>query len=86
MAGNTMTTGITVFPNPAGDHLTIDFAGLQEGNWQLYSTAGEVVARGVIPARPDRAQIPVASLPEGIYLLQVSSGSRSILRKVVVNR
>jgi len=86
MAGNTMTTGITVFPNPTGDHLTIDFAGLQEGNWQLYSTAGEVVARGVIPARPDRAQIPVASLPEGIYLLQVSSGSRSILRKVVVNR
>lgn len=62
------------YPNPAQDVLHIQWQGeaAPGASYQLFTTTGQLVQQGAV--RPP-AVIPVAALPEGLYLLRMASAS-----------
>ncbi|NOX86595.1 MAG: T9SS type A sorting domain-containing protein [Chlorobi bacterium] len=80
-----------VYPNPAKDEIKINYRIGKRGNVEirLFNIVGkEVYSKLLKSAETGQNQISVNTsfLPEGIYFLQVSSGSRNSVRKVVLAR
>jgi hypothetical protein len=82
--------GITIFPNPASDNVTIMFSKKQTGNSektsiQIYSISGikTFEAKGVTD---NEININVADFPNGIYLFSISLGNDSHFNEKVIVR
>ena len=65
---------MSVYPNPAKDNFTVEGSGLLT----ITNLLGQKVMEKTIENRL------VITLPEGLYLLKLTSGNTSITRKVVV--
>lgn len=78
---------IMVYPNPANDVLNLHYPGLSDRNItvHLLNMKGQEIS-SINTLRSDRAQISVAGLPEGIYLLQVRAENRISTHKMVISR
>ena len=57
------------FPNPAQDHLTIQFPEAKNRSWKLFNVNGEIVQTGEITTAT--GTIELQQLPVGIYFLRV---------------
>lgn len=57
------------FPNPAQDHLTIQFPEAKNRSWKLFNVNGEIVQTGEITTVT--GTIELQQLPVGIYFLRV---------------
>jgi hypothetical protein len=69
--------GITLFPNPAHDALTLEVNESFIGKtYQIYSSLGEVVKKGKLDSIKN--QISLTKLPTGIYSLQVLGQQESL--------
>ena len=70
-------SGLTAYPNPATDALTLEAADarLLTGSWILYDALGRPVQRGPLPGLA-RCCLSLVGLPAGLYLLRVSEGHR----------
>jgi hypothetical protein len=83
------TQAITLFPNPASETITIDFASPlgQAAEIQLCDMNGRVISRQQIEASAQHVFLDIASLPTGFWLVKISleDGQRT-LRKLVVER
>lgn len=69
---------VGVYPNPANCHLNI---AVEAPQWQvlLFDLHGRCLYRGA-----NVQQVSVATLPEGVYLLQVSGEGFSIHQKIII--
>ncbi|MBC7775288.1 MAG: T9SS type A sorting domain-containing protein [Phycisphaerae bacterium] len=83
--------GITNFragPNPATDHINIQFdaTGNLETTLQLRDLAGRLVLQQVVPAieGENNISIPMNNLTNGLYLLSVKAGEEAIMLRVVL--
>ena len=75
-------TDISVYPNPAGEVLHISgVAG--NARYTLSGMEGKIVKRGKLEASTADHSVAVPSLKQGIYLLQITMGEGSIIRKIV---
>jgi hypothetical protein len=69
-----------LFPNPAADEITIEWKGLElkRGSAQIYSSLGQLLT--TIPIREGSHQLTasIASLPKGLYFVNILSGRKQL--------
>ena len=81
--------GLTVYPNPvSGNEINISLANSikEEQTVKLFSLTGRVVYSSIIVKGETKHQISnVGSFSKGVYLLQISSSSKSTTKKVIID-
>jgi hypothetical protein len=95
LAGQTMTTGIRettfassidLFPNPADNHLTIDFgSNNEEVKVSIADITGKVVYR-TIATDTQRVDVNTNDFAEGIYVVHIQAGDFIGTNKLVVKK
>jgi endonuclease/exonuclease/phosphatase family metal-dependent hydrolase len=80
---------LTVYPNPAQDVITITLRNnpvLQKAHIQLVNTVGKEAQKPQISTTADgiQARFEVRNLPAGVYIIELSEGSRKFFRRVIV--
>lgn len=81
------TPGITLFPNPAQNQLTLQLTGREHaGQARLYNPQGRVVAEQALPTAAARAEVifDTTALPNGSYVLRLETNAQIITRLVAV--
>lgn len=80
--------GLVIFPNPATDQVQVVFesTAAREVVLILQDLAGKVIRTNRLTARPgsNQAEITVAGLSVGMYLLKMTDGERQVVRKLQV--
>ncbi len=77
-------TALAVYPNPSDNHqVTIRYEGNAE-NIQLVNLNGQVIKEINNPVF-ENGEHTLQNLPQGFYFLKLTSGSRSVTKKIVVN-
>jgi len=71
----------TVYPNPATNNFTVDLGNDEKANIQLFNLVGQQVYSETITGR---AQVSVANLHSGVYMLKVNQNGNVYTTKVVV--
>lgn len=71
--------GLDVFPNPTHDQLTLSGLDLDQHNYRLINSLGQVVTQGVISANT----INLEQLEAGLYYLHIKEGETEIIEKVL---
>ena len=76
--------GINLYPNPANDMFNINVGALasEKANVTVTNAQGQIVYNGSLVN--GNAQISVANLSEGMYMVSVQSGSKNLNTKMVV--
>jgi len=84
-------TGITqeynpmsVFPNPASDHLMINIPVQKSATVQIFNLSGSLVLENHFASGASK-QLDVSTLPRGIYLLGILQGDKKVYRKIILN-
>jgi hypothetical protein len=75
--------GVSVYPNPAQDVLTIDNPSSTSLQVTLLSSIGVEVYHENVGTK--RLSIPTQKFARGIYLLQISEGGKRMTRKICLN-
>ncbi|WP_299463096.1 choice-of-anchor D domain-containing protein [uncultured Microscilla sp.] len=75
---------LSVYPNPSSNRITLKFTGKVNTNIQVYilDELGRSVATHTGKLSTGVFTIPVHSLPKGIYLLKISLGKETILKRI----
>jgi hypothetical protein len=73
---------VKVFPNPASDKINISWPVQGGYTWVLKSLAGSSLSSGTQQA--GNATISTATLPEGMYFLEVHSAKEMKVEKVII--
>ncbi len=77
-------TGITVYPNPASDYLTIQTDdNISVTRIEIWNISGKLCYVQPV-VNNSLLTIPVRDYPAGIYLVHIYEGSRKTVRKVVI--
>lgn len=87
LSGEASETGIfSIYPNPAGDYLTIRMNnnGSREINLSFHDLHGRLISRTRLSG--DEVQVDTGFLEPGIYILGIAAGSRSIHTKIIKHR
>jgi hypothetical protein len=85
IAGPGPVRGLAVYPNPARNHIEVNFNDNRQGNvLRIYSITGNMVLERT-NLRPQE-RLDVSSLESGLYLLQFSSGTKTLTRKLTITR
>ena len=81
---NTSDAGLSIYPNPVTDRLTIDFGGGidTETSVALYDLSGSLIMERKITV--PRMEILRGELKSGVYMLQISSQGERLTRKLVI--
>lgn len=81
-----IATSLTVYPNPATNELKVSCDATEVPTITLYDALGKAVASatGVKNGSTYMTSIPVAQLPRGMYMLQISSGAERVTRKITL--
>ncbi len=76
--------GINLYPNPANDMFNINVGAMasEKANIVVTNAQGQIVYNGSLVN--GKAQISVANLSEGMYMVSVQSGSKNLNTKMVV--
>ena len=72
---------MTVYPNPATNKFTVDLGNDEKANIQLFNLVGQMVYNETITGRAD---VKVANLHSGVYMLKVNQNGKISTTKVVV--
>jgi hypothetical protein len=83
-SGEASETGIfSIYPNPAGDYLTIRMNnnGSREINLSFHDLHGRLISRTRLSG--DEVQVDTGFLEPGIYILGITAGSHSIHTKII---
>ena len=74
----------SVYPNPVSDYLTIEYSGLQLGEFILYDLLGNEVCRHILTNT--RKRVNLNSLSPGIYFYALrSEGKKVETKKLIVS-
>ncbi|GAA3929763.1 T9SS type A sorting domain-containing protein [Hymenobacter algoricola] len=76
---------LSLYPNPANTHATLDFATPATRTVQVYTQAGQLVR--VLPAQAATLELPVREWSEGTYILRVTGAESAVQTvRLVVKR
>ncbi len=71
-------SNLSVFPNPTSSIINIDFEGIENVDFQLFSLTGQSILNGTVNSNTQ--QIDIAHLPEGVYFLKVGNAVKKVLK------
>ena len=80
---------LEVFPNPASEVLNISMKGMAgETRMELYDARGTLVDKWSRHNQSDDETFmyDLSRLPDGLYLLRVTSGMRSVTKRILIRR
>jgi hypothetical protein len=78
---------VSVYPNPAQNEIYIaSNENLQDLSASLYTLDGRLVTASVRKISNNQSMIEVSRLTNGIYLLHITSGIKSSIEKIVINK
>ncbi len=74
------------YPNPSADKVTVSFNVIKKSimSVQIYNLQGKIVVTDKINATPGRNEYLIDQLKQGVYLVQLSDGVKSVTRKIVI--
>jgi len=80
--------GLKVYPNPAGNNLTVSFTAMQAGHMAitLYSISGKKVKTvdyGMLSPSTQKLMVPLKGIAPGVYFLRMQVGNKVLTKKVV---
>ncbi|MDL2254697.1 T9SS type A sorting domain-containing protein [Bacteroidales bacterium OttesenSCG-928-J16] len=75
---------INLYPNPAGNQITLQINKPNRANWSLYDASGKKVNSGKINKEDIEIHINSSDLDNGVYVLKLQSGRKSISKKVII--
>lgn len=75
------TDPIKIYPNPASNYLYISFNEQQDLNVEIYNILGQILTCQTLT---QNSTIDVSNLPEGTYIIKLSSKDHSSIRKCIV--
>lgn len=77
---------LTVYPNPATDYVKLDLEeAIDNANIQLLDLTGRVI-KSMDASKQINLRMDVSDLNEGIYLLNIISGSKNAAKKIQIIR
>lgn len=78
------TTGIKLYPNPAHDKFYVNGKNLEGSTIKLIDLLGRELT---VPVNTDKGELmfDVSSLKAGVYMVSISSGSQTAVKKIVIN-
>jgi hypothetical protein len=77
-------TGLTIFPNPAVDHMQVR---IDDSNPNVQTTLIDVLGRPVLVRKmKNDGNIDVSNLPPGVYIVQVMTGDGKMYENKIVKR
>lgn len=86
----TLDNIVSVYPNPASSEVRISFTGVVKNDVkiEMFNIVGSVVATMDVATNDlnDGVTINVSDLPEGIYLVKLTSGNQVTTKRIVVTR
>jgi len=72
---------ISVYPNPATNKFTVNLAGSEKANIEMFNLVGQKVYNSTAT---EKAEVNVSGFRPGIYMLKVSQNGKVYTSKVVV--
>ena len=80
---NDQKVKVSVFPNPAMDHITDDYDLTDDGSAYLLTMNGKLFREIPLDTEQGNVRIDREGLPDGIYILQIRSETKNINRKII---
>ncbi len=76
-----------IYPNPAKNYIQIELDGNHTGDFtiQLINAAGQLIYNKYAGHIGQGYRLDLAKVPQGIYLLQLSNGSKIGTKKIIIN-
>ncbi len=78
---------LNVYPNPAGDEVTVSFETKKKGTTRILLTdmqGKELYSEGIADFKGKyEEKIPLKDNPSGVYLLQVSQNGKAVTKKII---
>ncbi len=75
------STDLTVFPNPAGNQITVELNGNKMEYLRITDITGQTVMKKQNPET--RTTVDISALSRGIYLLTAQSGKQTVTKKII---
>ena len=79
-----MDQNIDVYPVPADRYLYVDLKGNEFDSFEISGIEGRVFMRQDIPIYAGNLQIPLNSMPAGVYFLRVNAKENSSFKKFII--
>lgn len=76
---------LRILPNPTSDHLTLLVQAPVVGNWRILGANGQMHITGTMQ-HDARQEIDVSSIPEGIYLLDLTTSLGRVSQRFIIAR
>jgi len=76
--------GVTVYPNPVSDVLSVDKGSIRDWDYALYNVLGQKVLSGKFGSASAVETIATDQLQTGMYVLKLTSGNIGIDKKISV--
>ncbi|MEM9546606.1 MAG: T9SS type A sorting domain-containing protein [Bacteroidota bacterium] len=73
-------TGLTIYPNPTSDFITIDFDEGENSTLELYNQQGRLMYNGQFVKNLD-----ISNYTSGLYNLKVQKGNLTVIKKMIVH-
>lgn len=81
---NDLSSSVSVFPNPAADHVTISGDMLIDANISLRNVIGEEMMN--VSSLSNNMELSLSTIPNGIYFLNIRSENGIATKKIIVNK
>jgi hypothetical protein len=75
---------INLYPNPASDHFYILLKAGQANGIKVYDVSGKVLIADIINTGQEKCKISTAGLKNGMYIVEINTGSQRAFGKLVV--
>ncbi|WP_412850404.1 T9SS type A sorting domain-containing protein [Chryseobacterium sp. PMSZPI] len=72
---------VKIYPNPAGDFITIDASPLKNASARLYDTSGKLIKS--TPLKNSKNTLNVSELPKGAYIIEILSPEGNTSQKLI---
>jgi hypothetical protein len=78
-----------VYPNPANDNVTVEFAPeIQKATVRIMNAIGQVVYETEVSGtgnEPLKTNINIANIDKGVYMMEIGGEKGKVIRKLVIN-
>ena len=81
-------SSLNIFPNPARDHITISYEGLNtnNGNLQLVNVTGQVLNTSILNQVNDNIEMNISTYSPGYYMIRISNNNGVSTHKFVITK
>lgn len=79
---------VSIWPNPATDHVIIDYVlqGEQNGELFLFDATGSILLQKTLPSQTAKTSLSINNLSPGIYLLMIKQDGKMVYQTKLIKQ